>query len=337
MSTGTLVISLDFELQWGLQHDRALVESYRENLAGARAAVLAILELFQRYEVHATWATVGFLFFQSREELLRNLPANRPDYPDLAGAGEDEASDPLHFAPSLIRQIASTPHQEIGSHTFSHYHCFDSARDVAAFEADLGAAQNAARKLGLQLESLVFPRNVYDAEYIAIAAACGIRSYRGWARSWIGWARSNEDHLMHVRYLRRLDSYVNLTGHNCYRYQDLMESTPYNIPASRFLRPYSKRFEAIRPLELRRHQREMEHAARNNMVYHLWWHPENFGCDLARNLAFLEEILTHHRALGLQSMNMRELARELDRLKGGPNASSDRDTTPASAASLPRT
>ena len=34
--------------------------------------------LFERYGIHCTWATVGFLFFDDKEELLQYLPQERP-------------------------------------------------------------------------------------------------------------------------------------------------------------------------------------------------------------------------------------------------------------------
>src|SRR5713226_4105770 len=127
---GALVISLDFELHWGVRDSKPL-DSYRQNLLGERTAVPAMLRLFQKYGIHATWAAVGFLFFENKGELLDSLPARRPayrdrrlsPYQDVERLGVNESEDPLHFAASLIRQVSATPHQEIGSHTFSHYYC----------------------------------------------------------------------------------------------------------------------------------------------------------------------------------------------------------------------
>ncbi len=59
---GTLVISLDFELNWGV-HDVFTQEQYGENILGAREAIPKILDLFMEYDIHATWATVGMLGF----------------------------------------------------------------------------------------------------------------------------------------------------------------------------------------------------------------------------------------------------------------------------------
>ena len=127
---GVLVVSLDFELHWGVR-DRWSVGDHRARLLGAREAVPAMLELFEAFGIHATWAIVGFLFFEGKRELLDALPSRRPAYVDpvlspyagLAAIGASERDDPFHFAPSLIRQIAHTPDQEIGTHTLSHYYC----------------------------------------------------------------------------------------------------------------------------------------------------------------------------------------------------------------------
>ena len=79
---GALVISLDFELHWGVRDKCALDGPYRENLLGARRAIPLLLDLFEEFDVAATWATVGFLFARSRREREQFSPAVRPHYAD---------------------------------------------------------------------------------------------------------------------------------------------------------------------------------------------------------------------------------------------------------------
>src|SRR5689334_4383530 len=113
---GTLVIALEFELHWGIR-DQVSIARYRDNLLGVRQAIQALLDLFTRYDIHASWARVGLLFFEWREALLRALPsripryadANLSPYPILSSIGESEADHPFHFPPSLLRLIADTP------------------------------------------------------------------------------------------------------------------------------------------------------------------------------------------------------------------------------------
>src|SRR5690606_35067847 len=123
------------ELHWGVRDHQPPDGPYRPALLGAREAVLRTLDLFARYDVAATWATVGFLFARSRDELRRYTPALRPHYADGRldpydePVGEGEHDDPIHYAPSLIARIRETPRQELATHTFSHYYCGDPGAD----------------------------------------------------------------------------------------------------------------------------------------------------------------------------------------------------------------
>src|SRR5262249_53926370 len=106
MNPGTLVISLDFELYWGVR-DLGPLAGYRDNLLGVRQAVPALLRLFDEFQIHVTWATVGFLFFDNKRELEQALPppelrpryvnAALSPYEHLARIGADETEDPYHF------------------------------------------------------------------------------------------------------------------------------------------------------------------------------------------------------------------------------------------------
>jgi len=79
VSKGIFTISLDFELFWGVRDHRTL-ESYGENIRNVHLVVPRLLELFSKYKVHCTWATVGFLFFNEKKETISCLPAERPAY-----------------------------------------------------------------------------------------------------------------------------------------------------------------------------------------------------------------------------------------------------------------
>ena len=316
---GQLVISLDFELYWGVRQ-RALVKDYFPNILGARRAIPALLDLFTKYSIHATWATVGFLFFDQTRTLLDFAPRQRPEYSDrrldpysdLPPAEVRETSESIFFAPSLIRLIAGTAGQEIATHTFSHYFCLEEGQNIETFRQDLLAARAAGRQLGLELRSLVFPQNEFRAEYIRPCVDAGITAYRGNPPSWV-YQEAPQDQQGHIRRLGRLaDAYLPLTSGNCRTLPIFSDGTPVNVPASRFLRPYSPTLRAFERLRLRRIIAEMSVAARKGLLYHLWWHPHNFGLNTEDNLAFLRKILDHYRLLreryGFASRNMGEVA-----------------------------
>lgn len=320
--TGALVVSLDFELLWGVR-DLELTGK-RSKILLTRQVVSRLLDLFQKYDIHATWATVGFLFFESRDELLAALPASLPAYSTKAlspydslsseiGANENE--DLLHYAPSLIREILSVPHQELATHTFSHYYCLEDGQTPSDFESDLQSAIRAGEKYSQKIESIVFPRNQYADPYLDVCAKQGIRAFRGNETVWFRRTQKREVHRHWLRRLMRLmDAYVNISGTNAYPLP-VDASLPVNIPASRYLRSYSKRFRIFEPLRLNRILSAMTSAAQAGHIFHLWWHPEDFSNNMDENLLLLEKILVKFSELqkiyGMQSMTMAEVSHQV--------------------------
>ncbi len=62
MQYGALVISLDFELIWGVRDQRTIAD-YGANILGVRRVVPVLLDFFAERNIACTWATVGLLFF----------------------------------------------------------------------------------------------------------------------------------------------------------------------------------------------------------------------------------------------------------------------------------
>ena len=67
MQYGALVISLDFELLWGVR-DKRTIADYGANILGVRQVVPALLDLFAERNIACTWATVGLLFFATNKD-----------------------------------------------------------------------------------------------------------------------------------------------------------------------------------------------------------------------------------------------------------------------------
>ncbi|MDB5203127.1 MAG: polysaccharide deacetylase family protein [Ferruginibacter sp.] len=323
---GNFVISLDFEIKWGVRIiDQKALDSYKQNLLGVQQVIPKTLEIFNRFGIKGTFAIVGFLFFETKEELLNHLPENQPQYrnPTMSpyGAyievelGSSQKDDPYHFAPHLIEMIRQAPGQEIGTHTFSHYFCLEEGQTIDSFSDDIKAAIAVAGKYGLKTTSIIFPRNQFNESYLQVCADLGIITYRNNEHSWLYAPRNSEEETLFRRSLRLVDSYLNITGHHCYNNDYMSASTPVNIPSSRFLRPYPAKLKTLEWLRLRRIKRGMTHAAKNGLTYHLWWHPHNFGINQRENFSFLEAILDHYKDLekkyGFTSITMTDLAKQL--------------------------
>lgn len=319
---GTLVLSLDFELLWGIR-DFAESNLHQHAIINTRCVVPALLELFHKYDVHATWAVVGFLLFDDRAELLANLPKVRPfyknkylsPYEDLPSIGENETEDGLHFAASLVRQITATPYQELGTHTFSHYYCLENGQIPDDFRGDLCAAQKVAAKFNSKIVSIVFPRNQCSFPHLQVCAEHGVLAYRGNETEWYYHEQEHRVYRQwHRRLFRLMDAYVNLSGDNTYLIPD-DNVLPMNLPSSRYLRSFTKKLRFLEPLRLQRILTSMTSAARNGQIFHLWWHPEDFSGNFKENLIFLKKLLIHFKKLqhlyGMRSLNMGEIAEDV--------------------------
>jgi peptidoglycan/xylan/chitin deacetylase (PgdA/CDA1 family) len=318
---GVFVISLDFELYWGMRDKRSL-SNYSANLDGVEKAIKGILDLFKVFNIHATWATVGFVFFRDHGQLTQNVPRILPDYTDslrnpykyITNSGR---LDPrYHFAPHLIDLILNCDGQEIGTHTYSHYYCLEPGQDAESFREDIEAAMNIARQRNLTIKSLVFPRNQWNPDYLSILKDLGITGYRGVESGFMYAAVEQERQSKTMRAARLLDSYINLSGHHTYELTEIATTHPYNIASSRFLRPHSRKLRFLESFRLKRITAAMSYAARNGRLFHLWWHPHNFGVNTDRNLAFLEKILLHFKCmnqyLGMRTLNMGDVSDLLD-------------------------
>lgn len=309
---GTLIVSLDFELFWGM-HDCSTLEEYGKNILGGREAIPAMLKLFRQHGIHATWASVGLLFANSVAELSPYLPECIPTYanaalspyPFLSNISE---GDPYYFAPDLLEKISQIPGQEIGSHSFCHYYCREEGQTPEQFREDMKAALSIGKDRGYTLKSVVLPRNQSEPEYTAVLRDLGYNSYRDEENDWI---HEKIKFRPLMRILRLMDVYLPLTGHGCFTPKD--EEGIVNIVGSRMYKP--KFIGLLEPLKMRRIKKQMLYAAKHDLCFHLWWHPHNVGVDTDYHLRQLEKISSYYDKLretyGMRSLNMGEVATEV--------------------------
>lgn len=311
---GSLIISLDFELYWGIR-DKKTKETYGSHILGAKEAIPKMVKLFENYGVHSTFAIVGFLFCGSKKEIIRYSPLLKPNYSnknlspyekDYFEKIENDA-DPFHTARELVNLLKNSSNIEIGTHTFSHYYCLEEGQTIEEFESDLESADRIATDNGIQIKSIVFPRNQVSADYLEVCENKGINRYRGNPRQFFGQKNGFKN-----RMKRFADSYIPLGVETVYDYSDIKEGNLYNVKASRFLRPYSSKLAFLEKLKVQRITNEMTLAAKEHKVYHLWWHPHNFGLNQDKNLQMLDQILNHYAVLSARydykSYTMSELS-----------------------------
>ena len=117
---GKLVISIDLELAWGVW-DKLTPAQLAAAENEERPICTALLALFERHGVPATWAMVAGLL-------------------DAKSAAGRPGSEACWYAPDIVERIvASKVRHEIGSH--GGRHIYFNAIDKAAARADLDFAR----------------------------------------------------------------------------------------------------------------------------------------------------------------------------------------------------
>ncbi len=306
---GVFIVSLDYELFWGMQ-DVIALDRYKDNVLGTYTVIPKLLDLFERFEIHSTWATVGMMHANGVEDLRGYIPAVLPTYKRTivntygcldAIEDKDGLWDRYFFASDMIDKIQKHAGVEIGSHTFSHYYCDESGQTKDQFINDIVSDK---RIRGcVQIRSFVFPRNQSIKEYIDVIEREGISVYRGVEDNWIHRIKSK----LLMRTLRLVDTYIPITGTNEY----IPESNScMNLHGSRMFKPYNPKLKIFEKLKMHRIKNQMLNAAKNNKAFHLWFHPHNIGINQDINLEQLEFIFEYYKYLkevfGFESMNMRE-------------------------------
>jgi peptidoglycan/xylan/chitin deacetylase (PgdA/CDA1 family) len=278
-----VVVSLDFELRWGLSDILGLdAERYRTNIEGVEEVVPRLLEVFTSRGVHATWATVGAVACESWDEWRARAPAP-PSYDDASLRWTDayRQIDPrgrLHFAPRLVDAIRRAPGQELGSHTFSHVYLREPgfSREDAIADADAMVALFRERWGGIP-RSFVFPRN--QVAHTDVLRSRGIHSWRDNPETfyWRSTAAAEQSRL--ARALRLADSMLPLGRRAApLRAQRASYFVRVGLPGALW-QAHRARI------------RNEARALRPGDVLHLWWHPHNLGDAPRRKAERIAELL----------------------------------------------
>ena len=316
--TSHFLISLDFELLWGVFDSRG--EDYFESIEKVHIVIPKILALFEKYQINCTWATVGAVMANDYDEFVKKRPVVQPGYinktlnPYSRLPKLKLLNSKLLFGSGLVKQIVESQGQELASHTYSHYYCLENGQTPDEFSSDLKAWRHMAKKFidDRQRYSLVFPRNQFDSVSIKVCKDNGVKSYRGNPKHWAYTPNSRNTFDLHKRIFRLFDAYIPLSGSLSNQADLNAETGLINIPASLFFRPYNSRFKFFENIKVWRLKYSLKKTAQSGKIFHLWWHPHNFSKNTENNLAQLEELFIYYKELskkyGMKSANMHDIA-----------------------------
>jgi len=315
---GQMVVSVDFEMAWGLMHRNGSVAYEIEN---ERELLAELLDAFDQHDVPATWATVGHLLLSEcdSEGGTKHPEIRRPDYAWFDGDWFDTspcsglADAPRWYAPDVVTDILSRPaNHELGCHSFSHLIVGDPATTRADFASELDACTKAAAPYGVKLESFVYPRNTVG--HVDELTRHGYSSYRGQRPDQFA-------ALGPAAKPARLVDKVWPTRRSVVR--PIWESDIWNFPATCLFTVEHRRSPE---LWLRQTLRRMNHAARHGGLFHVWFHPHNLAAGGARSFEAFDRLLEHGAKLRseskLEMFTMASLAEQLSEARiGGRSAS----------------
>lgn len=172
---GTVVISIDAELGWGVQ-DYPDGERPTKRIARSRWGWEQLAETLAEYDIPATWAVVGHLF----ESECTGAHVGHPTPPGWFAheRGEDPIDERYRYAPELLADLTgSDAGHDIGANTYSHADFGADYATEALARAECDRTTEAAEAVGVDLRSFVFPGN--RVGHREILAESGFTCYRG--------------------------------------------------------------------------------------------------------------------------------------------------------------
>ncbi|MDB2245709.1 polysaccharide deacetylase family protein [Halorubrum ezzemoulense] len=285
--TGVFTISLDTELAWGM-FDKGNVEQYEAAYRNTPQVIDRLCELFDEYEIPATWAIVSHLLEDCDGDHSDRAAPDFEWVDDWFGAlpcvrGMDEG---LWYAPWLIDRIQDCEtEQEIGLHGSTHMQLGADGCLRQHAEEEIGAAVETLRSHGVEPKSFVFPRN--DVGHLDVLREHGIEVYRGVDARW--YERAPVPSAVKPP-LRFADETVRGTPPVV---EPMDRDGIIEIPGSQVFRPSHDGWQHTPgKSSVARAKKGLRRAARTGGVFHLWFHPFNLGHEPDRDLARLEAVLT---------------------------------------------
>jgi hypothetical protein len=260
MTIGKVAISIDLELAWGVW-DTATADDLRLAETAERPICIALFDLFDRYQVPATWLVVAALL-DERSAISRPGPKS------------------CWYAPELVERIVEAKvRHEIGSHSGRHIY-FDS---IAADEAqdDIDFAKRMHRAHGLGFDSFVFPRGAVG--HVDILARAGFRVVRSRDVGLLRTASYGAGPT--ARAANFVDQFLAVPPHPSF--PDALGQL-VEIPGSMLIMGRNGLRRFILPQVTRaKLWLGLKRAQRSGGTFHLWFHPSNFYYRRDEQLATL--------------------------------------------------
>lgn len=294
LARGVFTLSIDFELIWGTIAGHG-IQGFRAQCELERQVIIdRLLALLVEFEMPASWLIVGHLFLDNcrvnhntpQFELTRQSPLQC----GVTAINQHFEDNQIFCGREFVRKIqtCAVP-QEIGCHTFSHpiFNEENITRERA--EEELSACLKLAQEMGITLKSFAYPQN--KTGYLDLLRKYNFTCYRG-----AEWHESGQlpDILRRIAHLWLVCTATTPPVH----LPQFTQEGLWNIPGSMLYFPMHGRRRYL-PLSVRvnRARKGLEAAAKQQRIFHLWFHPTNLADEMEQMFAGLRMIFAHAATL----------------------------------------
>lgn len=285
---GKLCLSYDFELAWGCRNN-STDPAYGEQYEATWQTIPRMLRILESFEIPSTWATVGALMLEEDCD-FSPLREYAPNYPWFRGVWYDipKYSSSLrkrYYAPELIESILACPtKQEIATHTFTHIYASDPATSPELFDLELEACHEVARRWGVRLRSIVYPRNM--VAHLDMLRKHNIKIFRSLDTEWYWFGHRFPTRIKAAKGIAKIPPFACAVGRLL---NEKLAIAPPVFPLSQyegiaelkhscFLPGYSGVSKFVSAQErVRRMCKGIDAAIRKRAILSVYFHPHNFN------------------------------------------------------------
>jgi len=292
---GQFTISLDTEIAWG-KIDSGIKEQYYPLFENAKIVIERLVELFDKYQIPATWGVVGRLV--ESDPFVSKLENFYEKQTDELLYNDDKRNKPANSYlryPELLDLLTNAKvEHDIGSHSYAHI-VFNNIRTIKGCKKetateDFIAAQKVFSNNGLSPKSFIYPLNAIG--HTELLRENGFTCYRGDTIS----SFANYPAVL-KKLLRQLELFFPICP----------ETVETSIEANNLVcLPSSMHFKILHfgikkyiPFSVieRKAVKGLNKAVDTQKCFHLWFHPFDFGWETQKHFDAFEKTLAHAATL----------------------------------------
>ncbi len=277
--TGYFILSLDTELGLGVfDKDQVREKTLSPRGESERKAIENLLKMFEKYNIIATWAIVGHLFYKQCEECdicpMRAWKGRFKSFKKVY-----KTNNPLWYGADIVNMILSSKvKHEIAFHGYSHEIFDEMTMSEKKAVIEIEEYLRVAKRIGIKPKAIVFPRD--HIGHLPTFEKFDFLCYR-----------SEEKRSLLIRnkyfgkYLKTIDHILGISTTPTYSLSDFEYNGMVNLFASQHLFGFNRRIDRyldskkLVNLRIRRIQRGIKKAADENKIIHIWAHPWEFKTE----------------------------------------------------------